>query len=83
MKLERLIIKIKAYQETTSIEAQKYFGSIKFRDIKVVLEIWIPNMLGRNLRVRKSVLTQFITIVEISSINKCKSPNMRQMNFLL
>jgi hypothetical protein len=36
MKPERLIIKIKAYQETTSIEAQKYFGSIKFRDIKVV-----------------------------------------------
>jgi hypothetical protein len=35
MKPEKLI-KVEAHQETTSIEALKYFGSIQYRDIRDV-----------------------------------------------
>lgn len=42
-----------------------------------MLEIWIPDMLGRNFGVRKPIPAKSETTIEISSINKYKPPDMR------
>ncbi len=79
MNLERLT-KPKAYQEAISIEAIKYLKSIKpgiltkesikSRDTgNYTLEMQIPDMLGRDLGIRESALTQSRTTVEASYIN--------------